>query len=233
MDETRDAAPDAGEPLPGVRGTRAHALRLLRGDELTADELGARLGVTPNAARFHLAELERTGLVAQRAVRRGPRKPSSGYSLTARGEALFPKRYDALLNAVLRDVRAERAPGALEALFRRLGRQLAARDAHRFAGRPAAARVAEALRVLEDLGGAATAGPDPARPGVTTIVGRSCPFGAVVAEHPEACTLLETFLTEVLPGTTVREACHKSAAPHCRFEVASAPPPGPASAATA
>ena len=175
MDETRDAAPVAGEPLPGVRGTRGVALRLLRGGELTADELGARLGVTPNAARFHLAELERTGLVAQRAVRRGPRKPSSGYSLTARGEALFPKHYDALLNAVLRDVRAERAPGAVEALFRRLGRRLAVREAHRFAGRPAAARVAEALRVLDDLGGAATADTDPARPGVTAIVGRSCP----------------------------------------------------------
>jgi len=67
--------------------------------------------------------------------------PGGGADATSKrqwGEALFPKRYDALLNAVLRDVRAERAPGALEALFRRLGRQLAARDAHRFAGRPAA-----------------------------------------------------------------------------------------------
>jgi predicted ArsR family transcriptional regulator len=109
-------------------------LRLLRGPELTVDELAAGLGVTPNAARFHLAELERTGLVAQRAVRRGPRKPSSRYSLTARSEAPFPKRYDALLNAVLHDVRADHSAGAVAALFRRLGRQLAARDAHRFAG---------------------------------------------------------------------------------------------------
>ena len=226
MDETRDAAPDAGDaggPLPVVRGTRARVLRLLRGCELTADELGARLGVTPNAARFHLAELERTGLVAQRAVRRGPRKPSSGYSLTDRGEALFPKRYDALLNAVLRDVRAGHAPGEVAALFRRLGLRLAARDAPRFAGRPGAARVAEALRVLGDLGGAAAAEVDAQRPGVTAIVGRSCPFGAVVAEHPEACALLEAYLAAALPGATVRQACHKGGAPRCRFEVLWAP----------
>jgi DNA-binding transcriptional ArsR family regulator len=126
MDETRVEAPEAGELLPAVRGTRGVVLRLLRGCELTADELAARLGVTPNAARFHLAELERGGLVAQRAVRRGPRKPSNGYSLTARGEAVLSKCYDALLNAVLRDVRAEHPPGAVEALFRRLDRQLAA-----------------------------------------------------------------------------------------------------------
>jgi DeoR family suf operon transcriptional repressor len=223
MDETRVEAPGAGELLPVVRGTRGIVLQLLRGRELTVDELAAGLGVTPNAARFHLVELERSGLVTQRAVRRGPRKPSNAYSLTARGEALFPKRYDALLNAVLRDVRAEQPPGAVEALFRRLGRQLASRDAHRFAGRPAAACVAEALRVLGELGGAATAEPDAARPGVTTVVGRSCPIGAVVAEHPEACGLLEAFLAAALPGAAVREACHKGDAPHCRFEVRWAP----------
>jgi predicted ArsR family transcriptional regulator len=216
---TRGAAPGSGDPLPLLRGTRGVVLRLLRGCELTADELATRLGVTPNAARFHLAELERSGLVTQRAVRRGPRKPSSGYSLTDRGEALFPKRYDALLNAVLRDLRAARPTGEVEALFRRLGRELAAAEAARFAGRSAGARVATALGVLGELGGAATAETDGARPGVTTIVGRSCPFGAVVAEHPEACALLEAFLTRVLPDAAVREVCQKGAAPHCRFEV--------------
>jgi predicted ArsR family transcriptional regulator len=211
-------------------------LQLLRGRELTADELAGQLGMTPNAARFHLAELERGGLVTQRPVRRGPRKPSSAYSLTDRGEALFPKHYDDLLNAVLRDVRAERPPGEVAALFRRLGRRLAAREAYRFAGRAPAGRLGEALRVLGELGGAASAEADPARPGVTTIVGRSCPFGAVVAEHPEACALLETFLAEALPGAAVREACHKGDVPHCRFEVgpapAGAPPAEPAGGAS-
>lgn len=223
MDETQGATQgatsEAGDPLPLVRGTRAIVLRLLRGCELTADEVAARLGVTPNAARFHLAELERAGLVTQRAVRRGPRKPSSGFSLTDRGEALFPKRYDALLNAVLRDLRADHPPGEVEALFRRLGRQLAAREGHRFTGLPAEGRVAEALRVLAELGGAATAEVDPARPGVTTVVGRSCPIGAVVAEHPDACALLESFLAAALPGASVREVCQKGDPPHCRFEV--------------
>jgi predicted ArsR family transcriptional regulator len=227
MDEARNGVGGPGGPLPGVRGTRGVVLQLLRGRELTADELAVRLGVTTNAARFHLAELERGGLVTQRAVRRGPRKPSSGYSLTDRGEALFPKHYDALLNAVLRDLRTDRPPGDVEALFRRLGRQLAAREAPRFAGRTAAARVPEALRVLEALGGAASADVDAGGPGVTTVVGRSSPFGAVVAEHPEACALLEAFLADALPGTSVREACDRGSAPRCRFEVRPAPDAAP------
>ncbi len=223
MDEARAATSGAGDLLPVVRGTRGVVLQLLRGRELTVDELAAGLGMTPNAARFHLAELERGGLVTQRAVRRGPRKPSNGYSLTGRGEALFPKRYDALLNAILHDVRADLSPGEVEALFRRLGRRLAARDGGRFAGRPAAEPLAAALPVRGERGGAATAEADADRPGVTTVVGRSCPIGAVVAEHPEACAMLEAFLAAALPGAAVREACHKGDAPHCRFEVRWAP----------
>jgi hypothetical protein len=126
-------------------------LRLLRGRELTADELATRPGVTPNAARFHLAELERGGLGAQRAVRRGPRKPSSGYSLTDRGEALFPERYDALLNAVLWDLRADHTPGGVAALLRRLGRELAVGEVHRFAGRASAARGVLGLNASNEM----------------------------------------------------------------------------------
>jgi hypothetical protein len=83
--------------------------------------------------------------------------------------------------------------------------------------------VAGALRVLGELGGAATAEVDAARPGVTTVVGRSCPFGAVVAEHPEASALLAAFLEASRAGATVREVCHKEDAPHCRFELGCAP----------
>jgi hypothetical protein len=93
MDETRVGARGAGELLPMVRGTRGVVLQLLRGRELTVDELAAGLGVTPNAARFRLVELERSGQVTRRAVRRGPRKPSNGYMLTDRGEALLHPGY--------------------------------------------------------------------------------------------------------------------------------------------
>ena len=209
--------------VPLVRGTKGRILRLLRAGERTADELAAALEVTPNGARFHLIELERDGLVEQRPVRRGARKPSYGYSLTEQGEALFPRRYDSLLNAVLDDVRRGRGPQDLKAMFRRLGKATAARQAHRFAGRPAEARIAEALRFLGELGGAAELVADPAQPGAAAVVGQSCPFKAVVLEHPEVCSLLEAFLAEVLPDAAVGERCQKEGTPQCRFEVRSGP----------
>jgi predicted ArsR family transcriptional regulator len=221
MDIQERSAPAAGD-LPLLRGTKGRILRLLRAGTLTADDLAAALEITPNGARFHLAELERDGLVTQRTIRRGPRKPSYGYSLTERGEALFPRRYDALLNAVLEDTRAGRTPDDVRAMFRRLGSQLAAQHALRFFGLGDEARLAEALRVLDELGGAAEAVADAGDSGTVTVAGRSCPFKAIVPAHPEVCTMLEAFLAEVLPGTTVRECCDKGAsggAPHCRFEI--------------
>jgi DeoR family transcriptional regulator, suf operon transcriptional repressor len=207
--------------LAALKGAKGEILRLLRSGERTAEELAQPLEVTPNAVRFHLAELARDGLVEQRPVRRGPRKPSHGYSLTAAGHALFPRQYDAILNAVLQDVREGSGSRELTALFGRLGRRLAAEHAQRFAGLSPQERVAEALALLGELGGAATVVPGPAE-GQLTIVGTSCPLGAVVGRHPECCGLLEAFLAEVLPGSNVHEACHKDTTqgpPHCRFQL--------------
>src|SRR5687767_1764382 len=145
--------------LPLLRGTRGHILRLLRAGERTAEELAQPLEVTPNAVRFHLAELEKDGLVEQRRVRRGPRKPSHGYSLTSSAESLFPKQYDSVLNAVLQDVREGSGTREVAALFRRLGRRLASEHARRFAGLAPQERVAEALTLLGEMGGAASVTP--------------------------------------------------------------------------
>src|SRR5688572_22528403 len=194
--------------LPVARGAKGEILRLLRGGERTAEELAKPLEVTPNAVRFHLTELERDGLVEQRPVRRGPRKPSHGYSLTAAGHALFPKQYDAVLNAVLQDVREGSGSRELTALFGRLGRRLAAEHAQRFADLAPHERISEALVLLGELGGAATVVRGPVE-GQLTIVGTSCPLGAVVGRHPECCGLLEAFLAEVLPDSDVHETCHK------------------------
>lgn len=208
--------------LPFLRGTKGRILRLLRGGTQTADELAAALGVTANGVRFHLTELERDGLVAQQSVRRGPRKPSHGYSLTDQGEAVFPRRYEGLLNAVLQDRRDTGSAADVDALFRRLGKQLASQYAARFSGLAPDARVAEALGVLDELGGAAEAVAGAGGEGTVAVAGRSCPFKAIVPLHPEVCTMLEAFLTDVLPGTSVREVCEKGTAggaPHCRFEI--------------
>jgi predicted ArsR family transcriptional regulator len=206
--------------LPLLRGTKGRILKLLRRGERTVDELAAPLEITPNAVRAHLTELERDGLVQQRAVRRGPRKPSFGFSLTESAEVLFPKRYDWVLRAVLEELRRSLPTGAIEELLRRAGERLAAPHAHRIAALPVDGRLPEVLRLIGELGGEAelVAGPDPA--GQLIVEGGDCPLRAVVPGYPEACLVLKAFLQVLLPDAAVYEVCLRpgdAGSPHCRF----------------
>jgi predicted ArsR family transcriptional regulator len=98
---------------------------------------------------------------------------------------------------------------------------MAAEHAPRFAGLSSEERVAEAVSLVEEMGGAASVAAGPSQ-GQVTVIGNSCPLGAVVERHPECCGLLEAFLSEALPDADVRESCQKDPAqgpPRCRFEV--------------
>src|SRR5688572_32881136 len=81
---------------------RRRVVALLREEGRTIPELAARLGVTPNAVRAHLASLAGQGLVEAGAPRReGMGKPPTVYRLTAAGEELHPRGYGGLLLAIL------------------------------------------------------------------------------------------------------------------------------------
>ncbi len=69
-------------PAPGVRigsleGTRGRIIDLLRRSDMTANEIAARLGMTHNSVRSHLAALEREGLVRARGFRPSGRRPAA------------------------------------------------------------------------------------------------------------------------------------------------------------
>src|SRR6267378_182914 len=84
-----------------LESTRGRIVSLLRGENLTVNELTEKLQLTDNAVRAHLLTLERDGLVKQSGVRRGVRKPHFAYKLTHDAEQLFPKAYHLLLNALI------------------------------------------------------------------------------------------------------------------------------------
>jgi len=76
-------------------------MALKGGPGLTARILIERLGLSPNAVRHHLKELEAEGLVVYRREHRGVGAPVFAYSLSPAGEELFPRRYGEALSAML------------------------------------------------------------------------------------------------------------------------------------
>src|ERR687884_425784 len=108
----------AAAPLAAYRGLRGEVLvALKKAQPLTAKELADRFGVTPNALRRHLKELEGDGLVRFSRQTHGVGGPRFAYALTDRGEALFPRAYERALTGALEVVRREHGTAGVAELF--------------------------------------------------------------------------------------------------------------------
>ncbi len=198
--------------------TRGRIVTLLRGTTKTVNELAEELELTDNAVRAHLLSLERDGLIRQRGIQRGTRKPHFAYEVTDEAEHLFPKAYDALLTELIAVLKGRLTPSALEEVLREVGRSLARTQA---AGGKSGdngdldSRIVRALAALEAIGGAARVDRENEK---FVIRSESCPLATAVTEHPEVCSLAETLLSEII-GVEVREHCDREGPPRCRFEV--------------
>lgn len=201
-----------------LASTRGKIVVLLRRARHTVDELAAAVGLTDNAVRAHLATLERDGLVQQQGVRRGEGKPASLYELTAEAERLFPKAHAPVLSQLLTVLEERTSSDDMTAALREVGQRLAdgAPTPH---GSPRA-RLEAAARLLAGLGGLAEVESSDSGSKALHLVGYSCPLGAIVDEHPEACLVAEALVARA-SGLRVSEHCERDDGhpPRCRFEV--------------
>ena len=195
--------------------SRGRIVGLLRGTTKTVNELAEELDLTDNAVRANLLSLERDGLIRQRGVQRGTRKPHFSYELTPAAESLFPKAYDALLNQLIGVLKGRLTPAALDEVLREVGRSLAANADSNRKRDSLETRISKAVAALEAIGGAARLDDEGDKP---VIRGDSCPLATAVAAHPEVCHLTEALLAEII-GKRVRERCDREGSPRCAFEI--------------
>src|SRR2546430_4925251 len=95
--------------LPAHKGLRGEVLlELKRAQPRTAKQLADTLGVSPNAVRHHLKELEAESLIAYGREQRGVGAPTFAYRLSPDGEDLFPRAYEETLTQLLQRVAQDR-----------------------------------------------------------------------------------------------------------------------------
>jgi predicted ArsR family transcriptional regulator len=197
------------------KSTRGKILDLLRARECTVNELAEELRLTDNAVRAHLATLERDRLVVQSGFLPGVRKPHTTYALGPEAEQLFPKAYGRLVSLLMSIFSRQVSPRNLRAGMRAAGRTVAREHLSDLQGKTRQQRIDAALSILKELGGSASFREEN---GKHFIYGKGCPIAAATANHPEACLLAESLLTEII-GSPVKEHCVRGPAPSCRFEV--------------
>lgn len=201
----------------GQKGPRGEVLvQLKRAQRLTAKELAGRLGVSLNAVRHHLKELETEGLVEYEREHRGVGAPAFAYRLSTSGQALFPRRYEETLTSVLDQMvelnGREAAVALLESHFAGLTRRLQGE----LAGSTPDERLRALSRVLSEEGYMAEVG---TRGGQATLTEHNCAIPAVAQRFPEICAAELRFLADVLGAEVDRREHMLSGCSACEYHV--------------
>jgi DeoR family suf operon transcriptional repressor len=191
-------------------------IELKRSSRLTAKELAARLGISLNAVRHHLRELEADALVEYQRQHRGVGAPAFAYRLSSAGEALFPRRYEATLTELLdhmveREGRAT-AVAVLEARYDAFTRRLQ----DELVGATPAQRMAAVTRLLSDEGYMAEGTTSTA---TGTLTEHNCAIQAVAQRFPEICAAEARFLAAALNAEVDRHEHILSGCSACEYRV--------------
>ncbi len=203
---------------PGQRGPRGDVLvELKRAQPLTARELAAKLGISLNAVRHHIKELETEGLVAYDRLHRGVGAPAFAYRLSPLGEGLFPRRYEAtllqFLDQIVEREGRDAAVRVLEAHFSGLAERLRGETA----GLAPARRLEIVAQALADEGYMAEADSHTATIG--TLTEHNCAIQAVAERFPELCAAEARFLEGVLGAVVDRRAYILAGCGACEYHV--------------
>jgi DeoR family suf operon transcriptional repressor len=216
MGATLPLYPKISGPL-GQKGPRGAVLvQLKRAQRLTAKELAGRLGVSLNAVRHHLKELETEGLVEYEREHRGVGAPAFAYRLSASGQALFPRRYEETLTSVLDQMvelnGREAAVALLESHFAVLTRRLQGE----LAGSTPDERLRALSQVLSEEGYMAEV---TTQGGQATLTEHNCAIPAVAQRFPEICAAEARFLADVLGAEVDRREHMLSGCSACEYHV--------------
>lgn len=199
------------------RSTRMEVLELLRRKgRSSAEAIAADLGVTTNAVRQHLTNLEREGFVKSQPERAGRGRPSHLFVLTERADSVFPKRYGQLATMVLQEVQDMSGPEALDEIFARVAERHAAAIEPDLEGHDFDERL---RRVVAWIGKAGTLAEQSDCPEGVKVTIHNCPFRNTALKFPQVCSITPQLITRLL-GAPVSQAdsIHRRD-PYCSFVV--------------
>lgn len=202
--------------LPDSR--RAIVTALKQNGPLTIAQLAAPLGLTGEAVRQQLLQLQREGwiesIVDHETVRGRTGRPATVYRLTEAGEHLFPKNYDALSIAMIDAVADELGMDAAVRVLEHVSDARVSQLAPALEGKTLAEKL-EMLKswYLED---------DPymhhERDGEDfRLIERNCPFYNTAMRRPALCSVSVNALTRLLGVRVTREEKFQNGDGRCVF----------------
>lgn len=204
--------------LPDSRRAIVTALKE-RGSETIA-QLAQHLGLTGEAVRQQLLQLRQEGWVEaaidREAMRGRTGRPSTLYRLTAAGEHLFPKHYDALAVAIIDAVAEELGSDSAVRVLERISNDRVAALAPSVEGRP----LEEKLDVLKGWYFEDDPYMDFESDGDDyVLIERNCPYYNTAMHRPALCSVSVNALTRLLGVRVARREKFQNGDGRCVFHV--------------
>jgi predicted ArsR family transcriptional regulator len=214
-----------------VQRTRLTILEFIKQrGRASLDDLAQETGLAAMTVRGHLAVLEKDGLISYAEERGRVGRPRFVYSLTDRGNDLFPKSYHLLCNRILDALKGHSDCTAL--LATQVAEHWAEEHRHRVEGRDLEGQV-EALAEIRTEEGAMATWEKTAEGYV--ICQKHCPASCVAARHPDVICAAEIgFMRRLLNASVERASWMQSGDATCAYrirplKIVQPPPPNPTS----
>ena len=197
---------------------------LKRSGGSTVDGLAGMFGLARMTIRQHLATLERDGLVVSKEERRQRGRPHLLFSLSDRGQELFPKRYDRLADLALQEVAfldAEDIAGLSpqekkKLLLSKMAERVYLQHEGRVQGKSLPERVAAVADILREEGGFAEWRAEDEE---YEIIDYNCVYRRVADSHEDLCHWHLTLLSRLLGQDVKCDQFMSRGAESCRFVV--------------
>lgn len=212
--------------LAGQKGLRGDILlSLKRSQPATAKELAKIFGVSANAVRRHLKELEAERLVAYGREQRGTGAPTYAYRLSADGEGLFPNRYEEALTQLLEHVVAHEGRDVAASVLQKQYDDLRAQLGEGIDALDPVSRLRAVAGVMEQAGFMAEIAEvgDELR-----LTVHNCAIHAAATCLPEICETELQFVQDVMATSVERSEHIMSGCNTCQYVMKNGTPAAPA-----
>jgi predicted ArsR family transcriptional regulator len=198
--------------------SREEIVQLLRTrGGVNADELAASLGLSKQCVRKHLDVLERDGYVQHIAERKERGRPAHVYRLTAKADALFPKRYDLFAKAVLQQIGAVWGERGLNTVFCGCANEMIGRLGPQLKGLAFDARICRLAELLDTEGYEAEV--EKLADGSYILTEWNCPMTDVARDYRQVCERELEVYRELLGTQVFRESRIVGGASRCMYRV--------------
>ena len=199
------------------KSTRDVILRTIKQrHQATVDELAEAAGVSPVTVRHHLNSLQAESLLISDSVRRKVGRPYHIYSLSDKGNELFPKRYAQLSTRLLEELKRQFPSEVVRELFQNVVKDIVAEHRDAFEHLDFEERLTFLVELLGDEGFLARW---EKRDGEYHLIEYSCPYISLGKEHTEICTFDKELIIAVMGAQVEQHGCMLTGSHCCEFTI--------------